>query len=222
MKKALVLLFLVILSGCAYGHKIDYAGRSRFSIQPPNQEIIVVVHDMRPYVQNNNKSPDFTGIQKSIYGIPYNVTTKSGKPLADDFGLLIVNTMKFRNVSATQQEIPYSWSFDEFRQNMLRKDKGSSVYYIKMMEWKTETHFRPALHYDLKLLVFDDQAKETAANREKGFFYFDKSRPGKENLSTAIADILERLFVVKELDRSVNSTQSDASRIVGDQGLKNE
>ena len=222
MKRAFALLFVLILSGCAFGHKTDYGGRSSFYIQPQSQKVMVAVHDMRPYVQNNNKSPNFTGIQKSIYGIPYNVTTKSGKPLADDFGLLIVNTMKFRKVTASQQEIPYLWSFDVFKQRVLGKEKGSKVYYLEMMEWKTETHFRPALHYDLKLLVFDDQANEVANNQEKGFFYFDKSQPGKENLATATSDILEKLFAEKKLNNPVNSTPPDKPQPEENQRLKSQ
>ena len=167
---------------------------------------------MRPYVQNNNKSPNFTGIKKSIFGIPYNVTTMSGEPLADDFGLLIVNTVNFRNGSAVRQKVPYSWSFDEFKQRVLEKEKGAKVYYVVMMEWKTETHFRPALHYDLKLLVFDDHARETANSREKGFFYFDKTLPGRENLTAAISDILGKLFTGKGPDGSINTTPSDPLR----------
>lgn len=200
MKRALALLFVLILSGCAYGNKINYEGRLGISFPPQDQRIVVAVHDLRPYVQNNNKSPSFTGIQKSIMGIPYDVATQSGRPLADDFGLMIVNTMKFRGVSATQQEVPYSWSFDEFKQKVLGKEIGTSVYYIKMMEWKTETHFRPALHYNLKLLVFDDQAREVSTSQEKGFFYFDKNQPGKENLAAAMSDILKKLFAEKDLD----------------------
>ena len=175
---------------------------------------------MRPYVQNNNKSPNFTGIVKSIYGIPYNVTTKSGNPLADDFGLLIVNTMKFREVPAIQQKIPYLWSFDDFKKRVL--GKGNKFYYIKMMEWKTETHFRPALHYELKLLVFDGQANEVANNQQKGFFYFDKNQPGKENLATATSSILEKLFAENGFTTPVSKTVSDKAQTEENQKLKQQ
>ena len=132
------------------------------------------------------------------------MTTKSGKPLADDFGMLIVNTMKFRRVSAVQQEIPYSWSFDEFKQKVLGKEKDTRVFYIIMTEWRTETHFRSDLVYDLKLIVFDDQAHEVANNQEKSFLFFDKSQLEKENLAAATSDILGKLFAVKGLNNQVN------------------
>lgn len=220
MKRVLVLFIALMVSGCAFGHKISYEGRSNFNIQQQGQKIIVAVHDMRPYVQNNDKSPDYAGYQKSIAGIPYNVKTSTGKPLADDFGELIVNTMLFRKITASQQIVPYSWSFDEFKQNVLGKEKDCKVYYIKMAQWETETHFRSALDYDLKLTIFDEQANELSNNQEKGYFYFNDDQPGKENLGTATSAILEKLFAERKPNRTPTTTSTDKHQ-VEDNILKN-
>jgi len=199
MKKVLSLILLALLfSGCAFGRTINYAGRSNFTIPPESQKVIVAVHDQRPYIQDNYKSPDYVGIQQSIAGVPYNVSTKSGNPLADDLGMIIVNTLNYGKVSATQAKIPPSWSFTDVKEKVLGKEKDSKVYYIKMMEWRTIIHFRVELNYDLQLLVFDDHANEVANNEEKGSFYLDKDVPGKENLANATAGILGKLFAVKE------------------------
>jgi len=224
MRTLTIFLLAILLSGCAFGHRTSYEGRSNFKINA-EKEIIVAVHDMRPYVQNLNKSPDFTGIMKSLYGIPYNVTTKSGNPLADDFGLMIVKTMEFRNISASQTKIPFSWSFDTVKKEILGKENGALVYYIKMLEWKTETHFRPALHYNLQLQVFDDKGNEIESNQEKGFFYFDKNKPGEENLATSTSAILERLFSQKQASKLSNndtSTQQKHDKYSQPQQLKKE
>ena len=209
MRKIVLLLFVISLSGCAFGNKNNYQEGSSFKIHTDNQKIIVAVHDMRPYVQNKDKSANYTGIQRALTGIPYNVTTKSGKPLADDFGSLLVNTMKSNNISAFQREIPYSWSFDEFKRRILGKEKGSRVYYIKMMEWETEKYFRYTLKYDLKVFVFDDQANELANNQQKGSFSFDKDSPGKEDLATATSGIFEKLLAGLELSVSIKDTSAN-------------
>lgn len=194
MRKAAILFLLLILSGCAFGHRTSYEGRSSFNIKPQDQKIIVAVHDMRPYVQDGEKSPDYTGTQRALAGVPYNVSTASGNPLADDLGLMIVNTMLFRNVAATQQKIPYLWSFDEFKKKVLGKEKDSRVFYIKMTEWITDTYFRVGLRYDLSLTVFDGLSNEVAHNQEKGSLTIDPAQPGRESLAAAISGILERLF----------------------------
>ena len=212
MRISIALLIVLMLSGCAFGRKTDYSGKSNFNIQPQKQKIIVAVHDMRPYVQNNHSPSNYTGTSRSLNGIPYNVTTKSGNPLADDFGQLIVNTMVFRNVSATQQVVPYSWTLDEFKKNVLGKHKGSNVYYIEMAEWKTESYMNTGLTYDLKLLVFDDQANEVKINQETGSFKFDKNLHGKENLATATSNILENLFDEKNFIDPEVSTPSDMTQ----------
>ena len=194
MKRFLLVAFVCLyFGGCAMGHRTSYDGRSDFKVQS-DKDVIVAVHDMRPYVQNNKKAPNYVGILKSIYGIPYNVSTKSGNPLADDFGKMIVETMEYRGVSAMQMKIPPAWSFDAVKKEVIGDGAGANIYYIKMLEWKTETHFRPALHYNLQLVVLDDQANEIGNNSEDGFFYFNKDEPGKENLASAMSSILERLF----------------------------
>jgi hypothetical protein len=198
MKKTAIIFLLLTLSGCAFGHKTNYEGRSSFNIKAQDHKVIVAVHDMRPYVQNGEKSPDYSGTQRALAGVPYNVSTASGNPLADDLGLMIVNTMIFRNVSASQQKIPYVWTFNEFKKKILRKEKDSKVFYIKMAEWRTDTYFRVGLFYDLKLTVFDDLANEVFNNQETGAITLDPNQPGKETLATAISGILEKLFAGAE------------------------
>ena len=191
-------LFLIpILAGCAFGQKVDYSGISNFYMPPQEKKIIVAVHDMRPYVQDGSKHPDYAGTQRSLNGIPYNINTKSGNPLADDFGKLIVNTMEFRKVPATQQLVPYSWTVDDFKQKVLGKEKDSQVFYIQMAEWKTEAYMNVEIDYNLSLLVFNDQGDEVSSSQEKGLFNFDKSQHGRENLASATSNILENLFAAK-------------------------
>lgn len=186
-------ILTILLSGCATSPSFDHEGRLNFRIHT-NKKIILAVHDLRPYVQNSNKSPDFTGIERNKYGIPSSVYSKSGNPLAEDFGSMIVRTMKFRNVSAEQQKIPFSWSFSTVKKNLLGQQKGAYVYYVKMLEWKTDTYARTALNYNLQLVVFDDQFNEVGNKQEKGLFDFDEKEPGKENLTKATSAILESLF----------------------------
>lgn len=219
MEKIILLLTVLLISGCAIGQKTSYEGRSNFNFETEKEtKILVAVHDKRPYVQSGNKKPDFTGILKSLYGIPYNVTTSSGKPLSDDFGAMIVNTMRYKGFEASQQQIPFNWSADEFNEKIIGNKKGTNVYYIEMVEWKTETHFSPALHYNLYLSIYNDTEEKIASNKEKGFFYFDKKQPGKENLATATSNILEKLLSVKTSPNSVEIKNNSTSTVSNSKG----
>ena len=214
MRKVFLLLIIVtMLSGCAIGKKTSYEGRSDFEVtNRGDHDILVAVHDQRPYVQSGNKKPNFTGIQKSFGGIPYNVTTTTGSPLADDFGLMIANTFKYRGITSSYIEVPYTWSFDDFKINVINDNKENDIYYIEMLEWKTEVHFRGALHFNLLLHVFDTKGDEIANNNKKGFLYFDKEQPSQENLATATTDILEKLFAWEVNSKPSESTETPTNQ----------
>jgi len=116
MKRLLLfVIVLTVVSGCAVGHRLNYEGRSNFKFKS-DDAVVVAVHDMRPYVQSGNKKPNFAGILKSIYGIPYSVTTTSGNPLSDDFGGMIAETMDYRGVSALQEKVSHLLSPDTIKE----------------------------------------------------------------------------------------------------------
>ncbi len=85
MKFFSILLVLLSLNGCAVGNKISYDGASDLS---PTFEkdipILILMHDIRPYVLSGDKKTSFVGLTRSLYGIPYATNTLSGKSLAVD------------------------------------------------------------------------------------------------------------------------------------------
>ena len=199
MRFIFCLLMLLTLMGCAFGQKTSFEGRSSFEFKPiEKSNAIVAAHDLRPYVQSGNKNPNFSGISKSIAGIPYDVTTQSGGPLAYDLGKMIANTMKYRGTFATAKDIPYTWTQEDVRKNLLGTAPEAEVYYIRMNEWKTETHFRTALHYNLQLTVYNSQRQEIATNEDKGLMYVDQNITGRENLPAVITTVLGDLFADKK------------------------
>ncbi len=125
---------------------------------------------------------------------PILLPTKSGNPLSDDFGGMIVENMRQKGIKATQKYVPHTLSPDTIKEQIVLNGEGQYAYYIKMLEWKTEAHFRGALHYNLEMAVLDAQGSEVKSAKEDGFFFFNEENPGKKDLATATAAILERLF----------------------------
>jgi hypothetical protein len=61
----------------------------------------VGVQDRRPYVISGNKDEHFVGLSRGGYGNPFDVTTASGKALADEFAGAIANGLRRNDASVT-------------------------------------------------------------------------------------------------------------------------
>jgi len=77
MKKILLILFVLFLTGCAVGNKYNYRSSSMaLPIKPVNHRTLILsVEDLRPYVLNGEKEPNFVGLQRGGFSNPFDVTT---------------------------------------------------------------------------------------------------------------------------------------------------
>src|SRR5437763_1752035 len=86
---AAIVGWALVMNGCVVGRKHAYHnGSPRMTARGP-MSVALVVQDQRAPVLSGAKGPDFVGFQRSGFGIPYDVTTASGRPLADDFATSI-------------------------------------------------------------------------------------------------------------------------------------
>src|SRR3546814_13503229 len=97
---AFVLCMGVLLGGCAVGntHRYDL-GDAQFQVNS-SKSIAVAVVDVRPYVLDGDKAPDFSGLMRGGFGNPFDVTTDSGQPLAADFTAFIVAALQRARIPA--------------------------------------------------------------------------------------------------------------------------
>ncbi len=80
-------LLASMLGGCAVGNTYEYRlPRLPLSVQG-NSAIGLAVTDQRPYILDGDKDPNFVGLQRGGYGNPFDVTTASGRPMAEDMAL---------------------------------------------------------------------------------------------------------------------------------------
>ena len=82
MRNLVLLLFVgVLASGCAVGntHRYDW-GDANLSIET-DKTVAVSILDARSYVQSGAKLPNFVGLQRGGFGVPFGVTTRSGRPV---------------------------------------------------------------------------------------------------------------------------------------------
>ena len=188
-----ILLFAcpAILGACAVGQRIDYRGSSNFATLAIDEAVTVGVQDERPYVINGNKKPNFVGLMRSVYGIPYSVTTTSGDPLADEIGSLVVGAINQKTTFASQIKIPVATS-SESRNALFGSMKSARAYLIEIREWETDTYVKTTLTHDVSLSVMNSAGTILATKNSIGEETLG-SRADRANLATAISSIFGTL-----------------------------
>lgn len=182
----------IALSGCAFGRHINYSGSSNFSTPATMEVVALGAQDERSYVVSGDKQTNFVGLMRSLNGIPYNVYTSSGEPLADEIGTLVAGALRKNGANVTQVKIPLGAAL-EGRIALFKTTNSSRYHLIEIREWKTDTYVNVTLSYDVSLSVIDGQGTLLATKNTKGE---DKlgSRPDRANLSTAVSSIFGGLI----------------------------
>lgn len=131
-----------------------------------SQPIAVGVQDQRDYVLSKDKPDIFIGLFRSFMGIPTDINTQSGAPLATDFTNVIVSAVKSQGLSATPVTLKPEWKQEEVSSALL-KTRKHKVVLLTIREWKPNMYQMGdlGLPYGLTLEVRDANgaslAKET-------------------------------------------------------------
>lgn len=204
IKTLATFLLVIFVSGCAMGRTTDYStGMVNYNTEMGSQtHVLVSVEEVRPYVLNGNKSSNFVGLQRSLAGIPYPVSTKSGNPLVDDFGSLITKSLRSEGVDAEYIAFPIKENIDTFIQN--NSQEGRSFLVFSFHEWKTDIYMTASLHYNVSLSVYDSKGNKLASARQKGADELgDDQRPERKNLATANIDIIGSLLNAPQVKTAI-------------------
>ena len=168
VKLGAALLVAAVLGGCAFGRSYSYAD-TPIGMQGVSSggSVAVAVQDERPYVLSGAKTDRFVGLMRGGFGNPFDVSTKSGGPLADELRDAIINALKARGISANAVAIPLRESSATARQKMMDAKARRSVL-ATMREWKSDSMLNTDLHYDVTLTVYDERGNALASSSIKG------------------------------------------------------
>jgi len=207
----LILLVLSTLSSCAFGKKINYQGISAFAPPVVDGKVAIVMQDHRPYVLNGDKNLDWVGLSRALNGIPYGVHTQSGRPLADDLGGMITNTINKQDTSKAYQVVcaPQE-SKESIMQKIGRQD--DLLFLIAIREWKTDSYFTAKLYYELTLDVYAHN-QSLVSNTVKGSDPLDGKNIKRADLATATANILEELLNSSNVVSAIRTYQTGAKHV---------
>ncbi len=202
------LVFLVaFLSGCAFGTKMSY-DKTALAVPPARGDVAVGVWDARPYVLSGEKSPQWVGLQRSGFGIPYGVHTQSGAPLRREFSQAIVNSFSHSGVAARAIDIPDKLSNVEAVERLM-PSTGTAIL-LQIANWKTDSMTDVHFAYDMTLKVFNNGVK-IAEERVNGDEKLDGSfwNPIGKSERVAVAkqkEKLDQLFSSSRVRAAVNSS----------------
>jgi len=163
----LLLVALLLCSGCAFGHKYNYHEVVPNLKAEGSGQMRVATHDQRPYVVSRETVPQFVGLTRGGYGNPFNVRTQSDRPLAEDMTHVICNALSKKGFQCVPVVVASSESTDEVRRK-LQGVAGNVALLLTLREWKSDTYSSTALIYDVALQVLDGSGTVIAETSAKG------------------------------------------------------
>ncbi len=161
----------LLCHGCAIGNRHTYHSTVAALQASGSATIAVATHDEREYVRSGNKGPDFVGLQRGGYGNPFNVTTESGRALAQDVTDSITASLHARGFHA----IPVATTHQEDLAVVSRRlldARAARALLLVLNEWKADSMQNTALIYAVTLRVLDVDGRVLA----------EKNLIGRDNL----------------------------------------
>lgn len=156
-----------ILCGCAIGNKYDYDDAKAKVAYRGHGRVAVAAWDRRPYVLSGDKDPDFVGLQRNNWGIPFKVVTASKQPLATEMGHALVLSLADAGFGATPVEVQPQDSEGNAVYSLLRNKPARAVL-LRVDDWESDNYHNPTVVYDLTLNVYDGGGRKLASKSLKG------------------------------------------------------
>lgn len=166
MRQVVSVLLLFLLPACTVGNTYDYRTAPELRARSSGT-VAVGVHDKRLYIVSNDKQPDFVGLQRGGFGNPFEVTTRSGAALADDFAQTIVDALSRNGIAASTVALSPQDGRKAAMQTMAGTGAERAIF-VTLDEWKSDNFINVALVYNLSAEVFDSQGKVLAETRRQG------------------------------------------------------
>ena len=163
----IVLCASLFLGGCAVGQQIRYHDADLTLNASGNTPVAVASVDGRPYIKSGEKEKTYIGTFRGGFGNPFNVSTESGKPLADDMSSVICASLKKKGFACAPVSVDPKESLDEITQK-LKGSKAMRLMLLAINEWRSDTYTNTSLYYDVVLTVMDNQGAQLAASKAKG------------------------------------------------------
>ena len=162
-----LLIFSILTSGCAIGNKYAYHDMVAGVSATGTKTVSIATHDQRRYVVDGEKSPDYVGTLRALVGIPYNVSTESGKALAEDMTAVMSASLARNGFKAVPVTVLHSENPTAVMEK-LKKSGGELLLLLMLNDWFSDTYYNVGLRYDVTLKIFDKDGSPVAEKNIRG------------------------------------------------------
>ncbi len=162
-----ILLSIFLLTSCAVGNQHSYHDTIVNIAASGNITVAATTHDQRQHIVSGQSPPDYVGMQRGGFGNPFNVTTASGKPLAEDITTSICNSLSAKGYKAVAVSVIHTDSRNKIIEKM-KQTKSKRLLLVTLNEWQSDTYTNTGLSYDIKLEVLDSSGHKLTEKIIKG------------------------------------------------------
>ncbi len=148
---------IALLGGCAVGVTHQYDNGTPDINASAGKKLGVGVQDRRLYIVSREKPETFVGLSRGGFGNTFDVSTSSGKPLADDFTKTLQTALSVKGVKVTTVSLPLGIAETEAIKRLAVS--GDKAVLIILNEWKADTYMNTSLAYDVQAIVIDASGK---------------------------------------------------------------
>ncbi len=150
MKITLFLFFMIIFSSCAVNRKMMFENKKVAIDNNFSKKITVVFQDSRKDVLAGKEKVTFCGHMNSSAQIEYNIQTKSGKPLADEFSIFFSNSYNTNKELAKPVFAEPRNNKDSIINNFKNSDMDFMIF-VSIYDWETRsTPLFSSIRYEMK------------------------------------------------------------------------
>ena len=166
MRRICSLLLTIVaalsLGACAVGVKHEYEQLSA-DIRVKSPQIALGVHDQRAYVLDGTKKEDFTGLTRGGFNNPFDATTASGRPMADDLAKAVADSLTRNGAQVMVVRLEPKLSKTDAIKRLAQSSPKAVL--LTVTEWKTDFGYVFRHTCDLEMSVIGRNGAVLASQR---------------------------------------------------------
>ncbi len=198
-------LLTLFLQGCA--NQFSYSNANVSFGATGSGTLAIATQDQRPYIINGKKSPNFIGLVRGGYGNPFDVTTESGKSLAEEITGALAASFQKSGFTTVPVTVSHLENDKAIKDKILAAKSDKAVLFV-VKEWKSDTYVNTALLFDLSLQVLDGSAniiveRQIGGNNDLGGSAFNVYKHSHAAVPKAFQVKLEEIINSPEIQRAL-------------------
>lgn len=190
--RSLLLLAVLVLSGCAVGNTVDFRAQKPAVTATSDKTVTVAVLDRRAYVISGDKAPNFVGIRRGGFGNPFDVTTRSGGPLAGEISVMVVEALKAQGIDASAVTLAPG-NDPQVAAAAIGGTASQRGLVVLLDEWRSDLFMNMEVDYDLTAQVLDAEGALLASSNEAGNNHLGQASFEREVSDAASAALKRKL-----------------------------